>query len=88
MYGFSLYQHYYKQVLEWFRTEVQALPTAFAECNENITCYTLIGVFKMLVGVECEQLLELKNLALSCDESLLHDFPDDVGLIAKKLVKN
>jgi chromosome segregation ATPase len=76
------------KILEWFRTEVQALPTTFAECNENITCYTLIGVFKMLAGVECEQLLELKNLALSCDESLLHDFPDDVGLIAKKLVKN
>jgi hypothetical protein len=74
--------------LVWFQAEVQALPMAFSECNENITCYTLIGVFKMLAGVECEQLLELKNLALSCDESLLHDFPDDVGLIAKKLVKN
>jgi hypothetical protein len=47
--------------LEWFRMEVQALPTAFAECNENITCYTLICVFKMLAGVECEHLPELKS---------------------------
>jgi hypothetical protein len=31
--------------LEWFLVEVAAMPTAFAECNENITCYALIGVF-------------------------------------------
>jgi hypothetical protein len=68
--------------------EVLALPIAFAECNENITCYALIGVFKMLAGVECEHLLELKKLTLSCNDSLLHDVPDDVGQIAKKLVKN
>jgi hypothetical protein len=37
-------------MLEWFRTEVQALPTAFAECNENITCFALVGSFKMLAG--------------------------------------
>jgi hypothetical protein len=42
--------------LEWFQMEVQDLPTTFSECNENITCYTLIGVFKMLAGVECEHL--------------------------------
>jgi hypothetical protein len=36
--------------LEWFWTEVLALLTTFAECNENITYYTLIGVFKMLAG--------------------------------------
>jgi hypothetical protein len=36
--------------LEWFQMEVQALPTVFAECNENITCYALIDVFKMLAG--------------------------------------
>jgi hypothetical protein len=74
--------------LEWFRMEIQDLLTAIAECNENITCYTLIGFFKMLVGVECEQLSELKKLLLSCDYSLLHDVPDNVGRIAKKLVKN
>jgi hypothetical protein len=71
--------------LEWFRMEVLALPTAFAECNENITCYALIGVFKMLVGVECEHLPELKKLALSYNDSLLHDVLDDVGQIAKNL---
>jgi hypothetical protein len=75
-------------LLEWFQMEVQSLPTAFAECSENITCFTLIGVFKMLAGVECEKLLELKKLALSCDASLLHDVPDDLGRIAKKLMKN
>jgi hypothetical protein len=42
----------------------------------------------MLAGVECEHLLELKKLTLSCNDSLLHDVPDDVGQIAKKLVKN
>jgi hypothetical protein len=70
--------------LESFQMEVQALPTAFAECNENITCYTLIGVFKMLAGVECEHLPELKKLALSCDDSLLHDVHDDVGQDSEK----
>jgi chromosome segregation ATPase len=75
-------------LFDWFRTEVQALSTAFAECNENISCFTLVGVFKMLAGVECEYLLELKKLALSCDASILHDVPDDIGRIAKKLVRN
>jgi ABC-type Fe3+-citrate transport system substrate-binding protein len=32
-------------ILEWFLVEVVAMPTAFVECNENITCYALIGVF-------------------------------------------
>jgi hypothetical protein len=74
--------------LEWFWMEVQALPIAFSECNENMTCFALIGVIKMLAGVECGHLSELKKLALSCDDSLLHDVPDDVGCIAKRLVKN
>jgi hypothetical protein len=26
------------------------MPTALAECNENITCYALIGVFRCLQG--------------------------------------
>jgi hypothetical protein len=69
-------------MLEWFRTEVQALPTAFAECNENITCFALVGSFKMLAGVECEHLLELKKTVVSCDVSLLYDVPDDLGKIA------
>jgi hypothetical protein len=43
-------------MLEWFQTEVQSLPTAFAECNENITCFALIGVLKVFVGVGCEHL--------------------------------
>jgi hypothetical protein len=64
------------------------MPTAFIECNENITCYTLIDIFMMLVGEGCEHLSELKKLALSCDASLLEDFPKDLGRIAKRLVKN
>jgi hypothetical protein len=55
------------------------MPTAFAECNKNITCYTLISVFKMLIGVDCEHLLGLKKLALSYNASLLQDVPDDLG---------
>jgi hypothetical protein len=42
----------------------------------------------MLVRVEFEHLPELKKIALSCNDSLLHDVPNDVGWIAKKLVKN
>jgi hypothetical protein len=44
--------------------------------------------FKMLAGVDCEHLPELKKLVLSCDASILHDMPDDIGRIAKKLVRN
>jgi hypothetical protein len=72
--------------LEWFGMEVQALPITFSDCNENITCFTLIGVFKMLAGVESGHLPELKKLVLSCDDSFLHNVPDDVGRIVKRLV--
>jgi hypothetical protein len=68
--------------------EVRVLPTTFAECNEDITCFALVGVFKMLAGVECEHLSVLKKLALSYDASIMHDVSDDIGRIAKKLVKN
>jgi hypothetical protein len=61
--------------LGWFRVEIAAMPTAFAECNENITCYALIGIIQMLVGEGCEHVLELKKLALSCDASLIQEFP-------------
>jgi hypothetical protein len=64
------------------------VPTAFAECNENITCYALVGVFQMLAGQGCEHLPEVKKLAFSCDASVLHDFPVETGQIANKLVKN
>jgi hypothetical protein len=64
------------------------MPTAFTECNENITCCTIIGVFMMLMGEGCEHLPELKKLAMSCDASLLHDDPGDHSRIAKRLVKN
>jgi hypothetical protein len=74
--------------LEWFWVEVAVMPTAFIECNENITCYALIGIFQMLVGEGCEHLSELKKLALSCDASILQDFPVETGRIAKRLVKN
>jgi hypothetical protein len=42
----------------------------------------------MLAGVECWHLPEHKKLALSCDDSHLHDAPDDVGRTVKRLVKN
>jgi ElaB/YqjD/DUF883 family membrane-anchored ribosome-binding protein len=37
-------------LLKWFRVEVVVMPIAFIECNDNITCYALIGIFEMLVG--------------------------------------
>jgi hypothetical protein len=42
----------------------------------------------MLAGEGCEHLLEFKKLALSCDASVLQDFPAKTGRIAKILVKN
>jgi hypothetical protein len=30
---------------KWFQMEIKSMPTTFAECNENITYYTLIDVF-------------------------------------------
>jgi hypothetical protein len=67
--------------------EVRALPISFAECNENITCFALVGAFKMLARVECEHLPELKKTTLSYDASLLHDMPDDLGKIARRVAK-
>jgi hypothetical protein len=64
------------------------MPTAFVECNENITCYALIRIFHMLAGEGCEHLLELKELALFCDASVLQDFPIVASRIAKRLVRN
>jgi hypothetical protein len=45
--------------LGWFREEIVAMPVAFTKCNENITCYTLIGVIQMLVGEGCEHVSKL-----------------------------
>jgi hypothetical protein len=42
----------------------------------------------MLTGEGCEHLSELKKLALSCDPSVLQDFPMEANRIAKRLVKN
>jgi hypothetical protein len=30
---------------EWFQMEVTMMPTTLVECNENITCYALFGIF-------------------------------------------
>jgi hypothetical protein len=46
-------------MLDWFRMEVQALPAAFTESNQNITCYVVSGIIRMLVGVECGHLTGL-----------------------------
>jgi hypothetical protein len=75
-------------LFEWFQVEVATIPTASVECNENITCYALIGVFQMLTGEWCEHLPELKKLALSSDALALQDFPAKTGQIAKRLIKN
>jgi regulator of replication initiation timing len=31
--------------LKWFQKEIESMPKAFVECNDNITCYALIGIF-------------------------------------------
>jgi hypothetical protein len=73
--------------LEWFQAEDAAMPTAFPECNDNITCFALIGIFQMLAGEGCENLLELKKLAVSYNASV-RDFLMETGQIVKRLVKN
>jgi hypothetical protein len=40
-------------ILYWFRTQVQALSPAFTEINQNITCYAVASILRMLAGVEC-----------------------------------
>jgi hypothetical protein len=42
----------------------------------------------MLARVECGHLPELQKLAISCDPSLRHDIPEDLGKIARRLVRN
>jgi hypothetical protein len=74
--------------LDWFRTKVAAMPTAFTECNKNITCFTLISIFQMLAVEGCKHLRELKELVLSCDALVPQDFPREIGWIAKNIVKN
>jgi hypothetical protein len=64
------------------------MPTTFAECNENITCYSLIGIFQMLTGEGCEHVSELRKLAHSYDASVLQNFRLETGRIAKRLIKN
>jgi hypothetical protein len=64
------------------------MPTTFAECNENITCYTLIGVYQMLTGGGCEHVSELRKLAHSYDALVLQNFPLETCRIVKRLVKN
>jgi hypothetical protein len=64
------------------------MPTTFTECNENITCYTFIGIFQMLATEGCEHVPELRKLAHSFDASVLHNFLVETGRIVKRLVKN
>jgi hypothetical protein len=75
-------------MLDWFWTEVQALPTTFAESNQNNTCYAVAGILRMLAEVECGHQPELQKLVISCDASLQHDIPEHLGKIARKLVQN
>jgi hypothetical protein len=73
---------------KWFQMEIKSMPTTFVECNKNITCYALIGIFQMLAGEGCEHMSELRKLAHSYDASVLQNFPVETGCIAKRLVKN
>jgi hypothetical protein len=72
----------------WFQKEIKSMHTAFAECNKNITCYTLVSVFQMLAEEGCEHVPELKELALSYNDLVLQDFPMETSLVAKRFVKN
>jgi hypothetical protein len=73
---------------KWFQMEIKSMPTTFMECNKNITCYALIGIFQMLAGEGCEHMSELRKLAHFYDALVLQNFPMEIGHIAKRLVKN
>jgi hypothetical protein len=73
---------------KWFLKEIESMPTSFAECNENITYYTLTDIFQMLAGEGCEHVPELKKLAHSFDASILQKNSMETGSIAKRLMKN
>jgi hypothetical protein len=88
MFWVSRYRRYHWDMLDWFRMEVQALPTTFTESNEDVTCYAVAGILRMLAGVECGHLSELQRLAISYDALLLHDVLEDHGRIAGRLVRN
>jgi hypothetical protein len=68
--------------------EIKSMPTVFADCNENITCYTLIGIFHMLAGGGCEHVPELRKHAHSYDALVLQNFPLETGQTTKRLLKN
>jgi hypothetical protein len=40
-------------MLDLFRMKLQAFPTAFAESNQNITCFVVAGILRMLEQVKC-----------------------------------
>jgi hypothetical protein len=67
--------------------EVQALLDTFAQAYQNITCYTVAGILKMLEGVDCEHLSKLRKLDVSSDASVLYEIPSDIKKIAGKLVR-
>jgi hypothetical protein len=73
---------------KWFQMEITSMPTAFVECNDNITCYALIGLFQILATEGCEHVTELRKLAHSYDASVLQNFLVETIHIAKRLVKN
>jgi hypothetical protein len=75
-------------MLDWFRMEVQALPTAFTESDQNITGFGVAGILRMFVVVQCGHLPELQRLEISSDTLLLQKIPDDIGKIAGKHVRN
>jgi hypothetical protein len=60
----------------------------FAESSQNITCYVAAGILKMLAGEKCDHLLELRKLAMCCNDSILHDIPNDLAKIARRLLRN
>jgi hypothetical protein len=39
-------------MLDWIRMEVWVLPNTFTKANQNITCYEVVGILKMLMEVQ------------------------------------
>jgi hypothetical protein len=75
------------EVIEWFDKEIQALSNAIVRANKNFLCYCIAGVLRMLYDNDCGHVEELQTIMNSCNASILHDIPDEIGKLSGCIVR-
>jgi hypothetical protein len=75
-------------ILNGFKEEIQALADIFAEANENITCFTMACILRMLEESGCGVVPELPGFTSSSDASVLRDIPEEIEKIVERLVRS